>query len=97
MAKTVSEAAKHVASHGLGREVAPVLVKLIEQVAARFGIQVSQKIAAQAVPVIGAAGGALVNTLFMDHFQDMAHGHFTVRRLERKYGEDIVRNAYEQA
>ena len=53
--------------------------------------------AAQAVPVIGAAGGALINTLFMDHFQDMAHGHFTVRRLERKYGEEVVKLAYEQA
>ncbi len=97
LAKTVTEAAKHVAKHGLGTEVVPVLIKLIEQVAARFGIQVSQKMAAQAVPVIGAAGGALINTLFMDHFQDMAHGHFTVRRLERKYGDEEVRQAYEQA
>ena len=97
LAKTVSEAAKHIASQGISKEAAPVLVKLIEQVATRFGIQVSQKMAAQAVPVIGAAGGALINTLFMDHFQDMAHGHFTVRRLERKYGEEVVRLAYEQA
>jgi len=96
LAKTVTEAAKHVAKHGIGKEVAPVLVKLVEQVAARFGIQVSQKMAAQAVPVIGAAGGALINTLFMDHFQDMAHGHFTVRRLERSHGEEVVRKAYEQ-
>ena len=97
LAKTVSEAAKHIAVQGIGKEAAPVLVKLIEQVATRFGIQVSQKMAAQAVPVIGAAGGALINTLFMDHFQDMAHGHFTVRRLERKYGEEVVKLAYEQA
>ena len=95
--KTVSEAAKHIASQGIGKEAAPVLLKLIEQIATRFGVQVSQKMAAQAVPVIGAAGGALINTLFMDHFQDMAHGHFTVRRLERKYGEEVVRLAYEQA
>ena len=97
LGKTVSEAAKHIASQGISKEAAPVLVKLIEQVATRFGIQVSQKMAAQAVPVIGAAGGALINTLFMDHFQDMAHGHFTVRRLERKYGEELVRLAYQQA
>ena len=97
LAKTVSEAAKHIASQGIGKEAAPVVIKLIEQIATRFGIQVSQKMAAQAVPVIGAAGGALINTLFMDHFQDMAHGHFTVRRLERKYGEEVVKLAYEQA
>jgi len=97
LGKTVSEAAKHIASQGISKETAPVLVKLIEQVATRFGIQVSQKMAAQAVPVIGAAGGALINTLFMDHFQDMAHGHFTIRRLERKYGEEVIRLGYEQA
>ena len=44
----------------------------------------------------GRAGGAVVNTLFMDHFQKMAQGHFTVRRLERKYGEGAVKTAYEQ-
>ena len=46
------------------------------------------------VPAIGAAGGAIINTLFIDHFQDMAHGHFIVRRLERKYGEAIVKEKY---
>ena len=45
--------------------------------------------------VVGAAGGALINTLFIDHFQDMARGHFVVRRLERVYGTDAVRAAYE--
>jgi hypothetical protein len=46
------------------------------------------------VPVIGAAGGALVNMLFINHFQDMARGHFTVRRLERIYGAHVVGAAY---
>jgi hypothetical protein len=55
---------------------------------------VSEKAAAQAIPAIGAAGGAIVNTLFIDHFQDMARGHFIVRRLERKYGEAIVEKTY---
>jgi hypothetical protein len=50
--------------------------------------------AAQSVPVIGAAGGALINILFIDHFQDMARGHFIVRRLERKYGEESVEATY---
>ena len=64
------------------------------QVATRFSVQVSEKAAAQAVPVIGAAGGALINTLFMSHFQDAARGHFVVRRLERLYGGEVVREAY---
>jgi len=43
---------------------------------------------------VGAAGGALVNTLFIDHFQNMARGHFIVRRLEKEYGADVVERAY---
>jgi hypothetical protein len=60
----------------------------------RFGVPVSEKIVAQSLPVVGAAGGALLNTLFIDHFQDMARGHFIVRRLERRYGKEVVRVAY---
>lgn len=78
------------------RQSAPVLVRLIEAVAARFGMVVSEKVAAGAIPVIGAVGGATVNALFMDHYQDMAHGHFAIRRLERKYGTDLVRSEYER-
>jgi len=70
-------------------------VRFIAAIAARFGVVVSEKAAAQAVPAIGAAGGAIINTIFIDHFQDMARGHFIVRRLERKYGEKTVRREYE--
>jgi hypothetical protein len=72
------------------------LIRLIALIAARFQIQVSEKAAAQMVPIIGAAGGAVINLLFIDHFQDMSRGHFTVRRLERQYGSETVRRAYEQ-
>jgi hypothetical protein len=71
-----------------------VLVRLIAKIAERFGIQVTEKAAAQAVPAIGAAGGAIINTLFIDHFQDMARGHFIVRKLERKHGKDLVKRLY---
>ena len=37
-----------------------------------------------------------VNYTFIEHFQDIARGHFTVRRLERTYGKDFVRKEYEQ-
>jgi hypothetical protein len=33
------------------------------------------------------------NLLFIDHFQDVARGHFIVRRLERAYGAETVRAA----
>lgn len=94
LAKTVSETAKHIAEKGLSKEGAPVIARFIAQVASRFGIAVSQKVAAQAVPVVGAAGGAIVNLLFIDHYQDMARGHFIVRRMERTYSPEVVKNAY---
>jgi len=75
---------------------APVIVRLLAQIAARFNTVVGEKIVAQGVPVIGALGGATINVLFIDHFQDMARGHFIVRRLERSYGEDEVRAKYER-
>lgn len=78
------------------RESAPVIVRFLAQIAARFGIVVSEKVMAQAVAVVGALGGAAVNLAFIEHFQDLAHGHFTVRRLERVYGADAVRAEYDR-
>lgn len=94
LAQSVTDAARHVAERGLAGKGSPALLRLIVQIAERFGIQVSEKAAAQAVPAIGAAGGALINTLFIDHFQDRARGHFIVRRLERKYGTETVKTAF---
>jgi hypothetical protein len=95
LAKTVSEAARFVAERGVIREGAPILLKFVTQVAARFGLVVPQKVAAQALPVVGALGGAAVNYAFIEHFQDVAHGHFTVRRLERFYGKEKIRSEYD--
>lgn len=94
LAKTMTEAARYAANRSLLDSSAPALMRYASQIAARFGIVVSQKVAAQAVPVIGALGGAAINTAFMNHFQATARAHFTVRRLERAYGRDTVREAY---
>jgi len=96
LATAVTEAARHIAQKGLAKEGAPALVRLVALIAARFGVVVSEKAAAQAIPILGAAGGALINTIFIGHYQDMARGHFTVRRLERLHGELAVREAYDQ-
>jgi len=78
------------------KEAGKLLAKLVEKVAARFGVVVGEKFAAQAVPVIGAAAGATLNTMFTDYYQDVARGHFIVRRLEKTYGETAVREAYDR-
>jgi hypothetical protein len=96
MAKAVSEAVAHLAAQGMSQHGSTALLRLIAVVAARFSIVVSEKAAAQAVPLVGAIGGAVINTLFIDHFQDMARGHFIVRRLERLHGAEAVKRLYEQ-
>jgi hypothetical protein len=83
----VTEAARLFAERGVIKEGA-----FVTQVAARFGLVVSQKAAAQALPVVGPVGGAAVNYAFIEHFQDVARGHFTVRRLERLYGKERIRS-----
>lgn len=96
LAQSVSEATRFVLSQRVVDESAPVLVKFIAQIAARFGIVVSQKAVAQALPVLGAMSAAALNMAFADHFQKLARGHFTVRRLERHYGRMLVREEYER-
>ena len=96
MALSVTSAARHIQAHGLTRQGAPLLVDLIALISSRFGIVVSEKVAAQLVPLVGAATGALVNSIFIHHFQEMARHHFALRRLERKYTPDLVRSVYDE-
>lgn len=77
-----------------GLALGDLMPRLLATVAARFGVPVAWKVAGQAVPVAGAAAGAMVNTLFLRHFRARARGHFIVRRLERRFGAETVRTAY---
>jgi hypothetical protein len=94
LARALADAAQYLAERGVVQDGAPALLRFIAQIAARYGAVVSEKTAAQALPLIGAAGGALLNTVFLDHFQDVARGHFIVRRLERAYDHETVRRTY---
>ncbi|WP_299670420.1 EcsC family protein [uncultured Polaribacter sp.] len=96
LAKSVSEVAKFITEKGIVEEGAPIILKLITKIAERFSIQIAEKMAGQAIPIVGAAGGALINTIFMNHFQDMAKGHFIIRKLEKKYDSEFVKKIYEE-
>jgi hypothetical protein len=96
LANSVADATRYLLGRRALDESAPVLMRLIGQIASRFGVVVSQKIAAQAMPVLGSLGAAGVNYAFADHFQGLARGHFIVRRLERAYGSEAVRSEYER-
>ena len=92
----MTEAARYIVQRGAADETAPAIVRLLAQIAARFGVVVGQKTVTQAIPVIGAVTGAVVNAAFTDHFQALARAHFTVRRLERRYGAIAIRALFEQ-
>jgi hypothetical protein len=98
LAKLLSEAAEYVAERTAAKAAAehsaPALVRFIAMVAQRFGFAATEKAAAQMIPIIGAVGGAAINAAFIDHYQNVGWGHFTVRRLEREFGSDVVRQAY---
>jgi hypothetical protein len=92
--KYTSEIAAFVAERGAVDVSAPVVTSLVSEIVSRFGLVVSDKAAAGALPILGAVGGATVNVIFMDHFQRIAQAHFALRRLERTYGSATVRQLY---
>jgi hypothetical protein len=95
LSKYITEAVNHLAGKGLTDRSAPALLRLVTQIASRFGVLVSEQAAAIAIPIVGAAAGGAINYLFMAHFQDMARGHFVVKRLEKKYGTELVHKTYD--
>lgn len=96
ISKYTSDVAALILERGAIDASAPVATSLVSEIVSRFGLVVSDKVAAGAVPILGAVGGATVNVIFMDHFQRIARGHFTLRRLERSYGAANVRRSYSE-
>lgn len=76
---------------------APALVNLLGRIAARFNVAVTEKMIAQAIPILGAATGAAINVAFMGHFNRVARFHFGLRQLERQHGVEVIQNAYREA
>lgn len=59
---------------------------LIARVAPKVATVLGQKLAAQTVPVLGAAAGAAVNYAYTSYYQEMAHVHFGLLRLAQDSG-----------
>ncbi|EAQ23162.1 EcsC family protein [Roseovarius sp. 217] len=71
----------------------PALTALIARVAPRLAAVLGQKLAAQTVPILGAAAGAATNYAYTRYYQDMAQVHFGLRRLAIDAGrerQDVV-------
>jgi hypothetical protein len=96
LGRLVADASAIMLERGAANISAPVVGGLVAEIATRFGIVVSERSVASAIPVLGAVGGATVNVIFMNYFQTIAQGHFAIRRLERQYGPSVIRQLYEE-
>ncbi len=96
LSRLTAEASAYFMERGLASASAPAAAGFVSEITSRYGLLVTDKIAAEAVPLIGALGGAAVNVVFMDHFQRVAEGHFIIRRLERCYGVQAIQRRYSE-
>ena len=62
---------------------------LIAKVAPRLAVPLGQKLAAQAVPIIGAAAGAVTNYIYTSYYQEIARVQFGLMRLSEQSGESL--------
>ncbi len=94
MSKAFSDAAGYAAQFGIQRQAGPPVARLISAIAARFSADVAAHFAVRMIPVVSAASAAATNVIFTRHVQEIARGHFIIRRLETKYGQAEVAKQY---
>lgn len=97
LSQLAPRAAEQLARSGVSQKGADFVARFVAKISPRFSAILGEKLAAQTAPILGAVGGGTLNYLFLDHFQNMARGHFVIRRLEREYGAEPVRQEYELA
>ncbi|MEF3046189.1 EcsC family protein [Pseudotabrizicola sp. L79] len=68
----------------------PAVQKVIATVAPKLAAVLGQKLAAQAVPVLGALAGAGLNAAFLSYYREMARIRFALLRLAQSHGADRV-------
>ena len=85
-----------VARQATAEAASGMMARVATMISGRFAPAVAERMAASAVPIAGAIGGATVNVVFTRHYQQLARGHFAVRALERRYGYGVVQGAYDR-
>lgn len=63
---------------------------LISTIAPKLAAVLGQKLAAQAVPVIGAVSGAALNAAFLSYYREVARVRFELVKLGRIHGAEEV-------
>ena len=80
----------------IGNASTLVMTRVTAEVLGRITLVLTELSSSTAVPVVGAFTGTSVNMIFTDHFQRIARGHFTVRRLERRHGAEPIKRLYQR-
>jgi len=75
----------------------PALHKMIAKVAPKLASALGQKLAAQAVPVLGAVAGAGLNLAFVSYYREMAEVRFGLLRLGMLHDPEAVSAAFARA
>ncbi|MBA3909423.1 MAG: staphylolytic protease PREPROENZYME LASA [Rhodobacter sp.] len=70
---------------------------LIAKVAPKLAAVLGQKLAAQAVPVLGAVTGAALNAAFLNYYREVARIRFGLLRLAEVHGSEAVLEAFRLA
>ncbi len=94
LAAPTERAAEYLSNTFMVDDASPELDGYVGAVAARFRRQIETHVATEAALDIGAHYTSAVKLLLIDHFLDIARGHFVVRRLERVYGMHEVRTTF---
>ncbi len=63
---------------------------LITAIAPRLAAVLGQKLAAQAVPVLGAISGAAMNAAFLSYYREIARVRFALLNLAKVHGSEAV-------
>lgn len=73
----------------------PAVQRVIATVAPKLAAALGQKLAAQAVPILGAISGAALNAAFLGYYRDMARIRFALLALAGQHGPDVVLAAFQ--
>ena len=75
----------------------PAVQNLIRSIAPKLAVVLGQKLAAQAVPVLGALTGAALNAAFLNYYREIARIRFALLKLAEVHGADVVLAAFARA
>ena len=70
---------------------------IITAVAPKLAAVLGQKLAAQAIPVLGAVSGAALNAAFLKYYREIARIRFALLKLSETHGAEAVLQAFAKA